>query len=188
MTAATEQPRLDVDLPDGWWCLDLTEPVRPDQVAALFDDGRRPGPNLEPSPNVEQGALATANWLRGQGARIALLRPGNDRLAEAICGGVFVIDAMPAAQLYAALDEQGEAVALGDLDGIPIISHVRRAPVDASVPTPAVHISYFICALRMCIVITFAAPEIRDVKGVVREVAKIVSAARVVHSGSGCPV
>ncbi|HZE48643.1 MAG TPA: hypothetical protein VE074_03715 [Jatrophihabitantaceae bacterium] len=183
--------RLSVDLPDGWWCLDLNESALSDQVARLYGALREAG--RPATAAAEQNAIALANWLHGEGASIALLRPGNDALATAICGGVFVRDPLPVAGdvLFAALDADGEAVALGDLDGIPIVSHVRRTPADDPPHSPMLHVSYFICAPSMCIVITFVVAEtseIHGVKGVVAEVARVVSGARVVHSDSGCPV
>ena len=111
-------------------------------------------------------------------------------MPAAICGGVFLLDdlAIDGDALYVAFEEDGEPVALGDLDGIPIISHVRRAPPDEVIPVASINITYFICAPSMCIVITFLAPEIGGVQCIVDEVAKIVSAVRVVHSDGGCPV
>jgi hypothetical protein len=164
-------PRLDVELPRGWHSFDL--PVRSDQLEELFDGYLR----------------AFAHWLHDKGASIGLVRPGDEAVPGAICGGVFVLERMPVdgAVLFAALDADGEPVAIGDLDGIPIVSHIRREPVDG-VPFAVLHITYFICAPGMCIVMAFGGSEIGGVRGVVEEVAKIVSAARVVHSGSGCPV
>jgi len=195
--------RLRVDLPDGWWCLDLNEATLPDQVARIYEALREAGGSA--TSTAEQSAVAFANWLHGEGASIALLRPGNDALATAICGGVFVLDPLPVPGdvLFAALDAEGEAVALGDLAGVPIVSHIRRTPADDLSHSPMLHVSYFICAPGMCIVITFMAAasvataataaeaetsDIHGVKSVVAEVARVVSAARVVHSDSGCPV
>jgi len=163
--------RLEVELPDGWRGVDLP--------AAAEVDGR----------SAPATAKITA-WLHERGAVAALLRAGDEAVPAAICGGVFLLDelAIDGDTLYVALEDDGEPVALGDLDGIPIISHVRRAPPDDVMPTPTVNITYFICAPSMCIVITFLAPEIGGAKCVVDEVAKIVSAARVVHSDAGCPV
>jgi hypothetical protein len=182
--------RLTVDLPDGWWCLDLNEAALSDQVARLYRALREAG--VPASSVAEQSAVAFANWLHGEGASIALLRPGNDALATAICGGVFVLDALavPGDVLFAALDAEGEPVAIGDLDGVPIVSHIRWTPADDLSHSPMLHVSYFICAPSMCIVITFVAAAtaetsgIHGVKGVVAEVARVVSAARVVHSDS----
>jgi len=192
--------RLDIDLPDGWWCLDLNEAALADQVARLYEALREAG-----APAAEQSAVVFANWLRGEGASIALLRPGNNTLATAICGGVFVLDPLPVPGdvLFAALDAEGEAVALGDLEGVPIVSHIRWTPADDLAHSPMLQVSYFICAPSKCIVITFVALktaataataataetlESHGVKSVVAEVARVVSAARVVHSDSGCPV
>ncbi len=178
----TGSARLDVELPDGWYCVDL--PVPPDRREETFP---------------ASGAAAFADWLHDQGAGLALIRPGDAAVPAAICGGVFVVDRLPVAgdMLFAVLDAEGEAVALGDLDGIPIVSHVRREPADDVRPGPMLHITYFVCAPSMCVVMTFGAPEGSTTFGaperngskcVVDEVAKIVSAARVVHSGGGCPV
>jgi hypothetical protein len=174
------EARLDVDLPDGWWCLDLAAASLSDDVAALTEESARP--DLVPS------TMASATWLRNQGASVALFRPGNDAVPAAICGGVIVVDTVPGPELYAALDAEGEPVALGDLDGIPIISHVRREHDDHALPSPMLQITYFICAPSRCIVVIFVAPGFGYVKCVVDEVASVVSAARVVHSDGGCPV
>lgn len=163
--------RLDVELPDRWRCTELP---------ATADIDGWSGPE----------AAALTRWLHERGAVAALLRPGDDAVPAAICGGVFLLDdlAIDGDALYVALEEDGEPVALGDLDGIPIISHVRRAPPDDVMRAATVNITYFICASSMCIVITFLAPEIGGAKCIVDEVAKIVSAVRVVHSDGGCPV
>jgi hypothetical protein len=152
--------RLDVELPDGWCCVELSEP--PD---------------------------AFSTWLASRGARLALLRPGNEALPAAICGGVFLLD-MPVAGevLYAALDADGQAVALGELDGIPIVAHLRREPVADSGQMAMLLVTYFICAPSRCAVIAFMAPEFGDIPRVVGEVAKVISAVRVVQSAVGCPV
>jgi hypothetical protein len=163
--------RLEVELPEGWRGVDLP--------AAADADGWS-------APAVAKLAAR----LQERGAVVALLRTGDEAVPTAICGGVFLLDelAIDGDALYVALEEDGEPVALGDLDGIPIISHVRRAPADDVTPAATVNITYFICAPSMCIVITFVAVDCGDRKGIVGEVAKIVSAARVVHSDSGCPV
>lgn len=152
--------RIDVELPEGWRCLELTEPV---------------------------DALST--WLVARGASLALLRPGDEALPVAICGGVFLLDVLIAGDvLYAALDADGEAVAFGDLDGTPIVAHVRREAAADLRNMSTLLVTYFICAPSGCAVITFMAPEFPDVRGVLAEVAKVISAVRVVHSGGGCPV
>lgn len=164
-------PRLDIELPDGWrWVV------------------------LPPGADVDErfgpGAAELAGWLHEQGAAAGLLRAGDEAVPAAICGGVFLFDqlSVDGNALYVALEEDGEPVALGDLDGIPIISHVRRAPRDDAMPLPMLHISYLLCPPGICVVITFVAPDCDDRRSVVNEVAKIVSAARVVHSDGGCPV
>jgi hypothetical protein len=182
--AAAAPGRIRIELPDGWLCLDL-ESAQPDQLrAAVVASG---GPS---TPDAEQSVLGVARWLREQGASTALLRPGDDVLSAAICGGLFVLDALPIEgdALYAALDAEGEPVALGSIEGIPIISHVYPEPPNDELPTPTLRVTYFICAPSMCIVIIFVAVDCGDRKTVVDEVAKIVSAARVVHSDAGCPV
>lgn len=170
MTVSTAM-RLEVELPDGWRGVDL--PAAPD-----IDGWSGPG------------VAKLVGELHERGAVVALLRAGDAAVPAAICGGVFLLDelAVDGDALYVALEDDGEPVALGDLDGIPIISHVRRAPPDDVMPAATVNITYFICAPSMCIVITFLAPEIGGAKVIVDEVAKIVSAARVVHSDGGCPV
>jgi hypothetical protein len=163
--------RLDVELPEGWCCFDLAVPS--DQLTELLD---------------HQYLRAFAQWLRDNGASIALMRQGDEVVPGAICGGVFVLDRMPVdgAVLFALLDADGEPVALGDLGGLPIVAHIRRESTDG--PVAVLHVTYFICAPGMCVVIAFGGREIGGVRGVVEEVAKIVSAARVVHCEGGCPV
>lgn len=170
--------RLDFTLPAGWWCLELIDGLD------LADQLGSPGATAE----ITRSALDSARWLRDQGASIALLRPGTPQQPAALCGGVFVTEPTAGVEAYQALDAAGEAVALGDLGGIPIISHIRPVAVDHESTGSAVQISYLICPPSMCIVIIFVARECGDRKGVVDEVAKIVSAVRVVHSDAGCPV
>lgn len=151
--------RLEVELPDGWRCLELTEP----------------------------DALST--WLVSRGATLALLRPGHDGLPAAICGGLFLLDLPVAGEvLYSALDAEGQAVALGDLDGIPVVAQLRREPAGDPLSVPTLLVTYFICAPSGCAVIAFMAPESGDVTRIVCEVAKVISAVRVVQSAAGCPV
>jgi hypothetical protein len=146
--------RVEVELPDGWRCFEPTE--APD-------------------------ALST--WLVARGAKLALLRAGDEALPAAICGGVFLLDEPVAGDvLYSTLDATGQAVALGDLDGIPIIAHLRREPGGGSRPLSTLLVTYFICAPTRCAVIAFLAPEFGDVKRVVAEVARLISAVRVVQS------
>lgn len=174
----TVPARLDFDLPGGWWCLDLVAGTdMPDQIRSL---------GL--AADVERGALGTAAWLRDQGAGIALLRPGSPDGPSAICGGVFIAEATAGTELYETLDAAGEAVALGDLHGIPIISHISWSPGDDQTSRSTMHVSYLICPPSMCIVITFVALDCDDRKHILAELAKIVSAVRVVHSDAGCPV
>lgn len=152
--------RVNVDLPDGWRCRELAEP---------------------------SDALST--WLASRGARLALLRPGDEVLPVAICGGVFLLEVPIAGNaLYSAFDADGQAVALGDLAGIPIVAHLRHEPAGDSRPVPTLLVTYFLCAPSGCAVIAFIAPEFGDVRRVVGEVAKVISAVRVVHSAAGCPV
>lgn len=167
----TGTARLDVELPEGWCCFDLA--VRSDQLTELLDNEYLP---------------TYVHWLQDNGASIALMRPGDEAVPGAICGGVFVLDGMPVdgAVLFAALDADGEPVALGDLGGVPIVSHIRRESTDG--PVAVLHITYFICLAGMCVVMTFGGRQMGGVRGVVEEVAKIVSAARVVHCEGGCPV
>ena len=151
--------RLEVELPDGWRCLELTEPD------------------------------AVSTWLRSRGATLALLRPGDEVLPAAICGGLFLLDLPVTGDvLYSALEADGQAVALGDLDGIPIVAQLRREPAGDSLPVPTLLVTYFICAPTGCVVIAFMAPESGEVTRIVGEVAKVISAVRVVQSAAGCPV
>lgn len=155
--------QLSVELPDGWRCQELTAlTVAPD---------------------------AFSTWLADRGASLALLRPADEALPVAICGGVFVLDVpVPGDVLYSALAAHGEAVALGDPDGIPLVAHLRRDPPDNSRPVATLIFTYFICATSGCVVITFVAPQLGEANRVVREVAEVISAVRVVHSTAGCPV
>jgi hypothetical protein len=146
--------RVEVDLPHGWHCFELEEP-----------------------------SDALSSWLLARGARLALLRTADEALPAAICGGVFLLDEPVAGDvLYSALDADGKAVALGDLDGIPITAHLRCEP-RGSQSSPAVLVTYFICAPCGCVVISFMA-EFGDVTRVVREVARVISAVRVVQSAN----
>lgn len=152
--------RLSVELPDGWQCLDLT--VSSDAFSARLAEC---------------------------GASLALLRPGDEALPVAICGAVFLLDAPVTGDvLYSALAADGEAVALGDLGGIPIVAHLRRDPPDESRSVATVLITYFICATNRCVVLTFLAPEFGHLTRVIGEVATVISAVRVVQSTAGCPV
>jgi hypothetical protein len=151
--------RLEVELPDGWCCFEL----------------------------AETDALST--WLLARGATLALLRPGDEVLPAAICGSVFALDLPVAGDvLYAALDADGQAVALGALDGIPVVAQLRREPPGDSLRVSRLLVSYFICAPSGCAVIAFMAPESGEVTRIVSEVAKVISAVRVVQSATGCPV
>lgn len=152
--------RVEVELPEGWRCRELAD---------------------------ASDELST--WLVSRGARLALLRPGDEVLPVAICGGVFLLDVPVAGDvLYSALDADGQAVALGDLAGIPLVAHLRHEPADDSQTVPTVVVTYFLCAASGCVVIAFMAPEFGNVRGVVGEVARVISALRVVHSAAGCPV
>jgi len=187
VTAVGRSPAIagiDFELPDGWWCLDLHDPQLPERFDSL-----RVGERVI-TPESEQRALAQLRELAERGASIALLRPADDVRPVAVCGGVFLrggID-VDGVELYEALELDGEPVALGDLGGIPIVSHIRREPVDDRRSLPILHITYFICAPRMCIVVKFVAPEIVSTNCVVNDVANVISAVRVVHSDDGCPV
>lgn len=151
--------RLEVELPDGWCCFEPTE------------------------------TDALSSWLLSRGAVLALLRPGDEVLPAAICGGLFLLDLPVAGDvLYSALDADGHAVALGDLDGIPVVAQLRREPLGDSLPVSTLLVTYFICAPSGCAVIAFMAPESGDVTRIVSEVAKVISAVRVVQSAAGCPV
>jgi hypothetical protein len=156
----TSPSRVEVRLPEGWRCHELTE---------------------------ASDELST--WLISRGARLALLRPGDQALPVAICGGVFLLDVPVAGDaLYWALEADGHAVAFGDLAGIPLVAHLRHEPADDLRTVPTVVVTYFLCAPSRCTVIAFTAPEFGDVRGVVGEVARVISAVRVVHSAAGCPV
>lgn len=188
---AVDQPRpvvgIDFDLPDGWWCLDLDDPQLAERLGERFYSLRAGGRKI--TSESERRVAAELRELVERGAGIALLHPADDTWPAAICGGVFVgsID-VDGAELFRTLDDEGEPVALGDLSGIPIVSHIRREPVDHRRPSPILHITYFICAPGMCIVIKFVAPEIVAANCIVNDVATVISAARVVLSDQGCPV
>jgi hypothetical protein len=187
MTPAPAPPRLQVDLPESWWCVDLGGDLGEAAAPAVPSGG---GPATGPAVrgDIERGALSYAAWLRDQGARVALLRPADDAVPAAICGGVFLLDPVPDYELYAALELDGDAVVLGDLAGLPVISHVRHESDGLASPLPVWHLTYFVCAPSLCVVIVFVAPATGSERRVVRELAQIVSTARVVHSDGGCPV
>jgi hypothetical protein len=152
--------RVEVELPPDWRCFELTDPSDP---------------------------LST--WLVSRGARVALLRPGDEVLPMAICGGVFLLDVGVAADVfYSALDADGHAVALGEVDGVPIVAHLCRERAGGSRPMSTMLVTYFICAPGGCAVIAFVAPEFGDLRRLVGEAAKVISGVRVVHSAAGCPV
>jgi hypothetical protein len=175
---------IDFDLPDGWWCLDLDDPKLTERFDALRADGRTI------TPESERRAAAELRGLAERGTTIALLRPADDERPVAVCGGVFVgagLD-VDGVELFRTLDDDGEPVAIGDLGGIPIVSHIRRERVDHHQPAPILQITYFICPPGMCIVVIFVASEIVAANCIVNDVATVMSAARVVHSDDGCPV
>jgi hypothetical protein len=178
---------VEFDLPAGWWCLDLTQLAAAQRLGELLrllrGSDRRP-------PDANRHTLAYVSWLRDQGASIALVRPGDECAGPAICGGVFVERPLPVsgADLYAQLDACGEAVALGDLGGIPVVSHIGRGRADDVTALDMVQITYLLCAAGACVVLSFYAAEGAGVERVVGEVARVVSAAQLVHSAAGCPV
>lgn len=176
----TGSARLQIDLPEGWQPVELDPTVPSEQVMRLGSAGGF-------TAAVATAAREVATWLGERGAGIALFRPADEMVPVSICGGLFIRDALPISGdvLFAALDAEGEPVALGDLDGVPVVAHIRRD--DESAPLPMLRVSYFLCAPGTCIVVIFVAPESIDEKCVVHEVAKIISAARVVHSDEGCP-
>lgn len=178
---------VEFDLPAGWWCLDLTRPAVAQRLAELLRELRGLGMRV---PDADRHTLAYVGWLRDQGASIALVRPGDECAGPAICGGVFVERPLPVsgADLYTQLDAGGEAVALGDLGGIPVVSHVGRRRADDVAALDMVQITYLLCATGACVVLSFHAAEGAGVERVVCEVARVVSAAQLVHSAAGCPV
>ncbi len=100
-----------------------------------------------------------------------------------ITAGIFALPPFrfAAADLYRALDERGEAVALGDLDDVPVVSIVRRMPPGRGGAIAILQITYLVCADGGSVLLTFAAADEVEPGRVIREVARIVSAARVVR-------
>jgi hypothetical protein len=169
---------LAFDLPDGWWCLDVRGPRVADRLDQLLRDALDPNVPAE----VRERVRASVTRLAAEGAHCLLLRPGgaND---VAVTGGVFALPPFRVAgeDLYRALDERGEAVALGDLDGVPIVSIVRRMPPGRAGAIAILQITYLVCADGGSVLLTFAASDEVEPGRVIGEVARIVSAARVVR-------
>lgn len=174
--AGRSESGLKFDLPDGWWCLDVRGPRVAERLDQLLCDAL--DPNV-PAQAREQVHASVAR-LVAQGAHCLLLRPGRD---VAVTGGVFALPPLgvAGADLYRALDERGEAVALGDLDGVPIVSMVRRVPPRRAGVIAILQINYLVCATGGSVLLTFAAADEVEPGHVIREVARIVSAARVVR-------
>jgi hypothetical protein len=172
---------IELDLPDGWWSLD----VRPPRLAHRLD--RLLGDVLDASVSARERERVRASVVRlaAEGARCLLLRPAVDATDVAVTAGVFALPALrvDGADLYRALDERGEAVALGDLDGVPIVSTVRRVPAGdmSAVAIGILQISYLVCAEKGGVLLTFAAADAVEPGRLVRDVARVVSAARVLR-------
>jgi hypothetical protein len=182
LDAQDEAVGLAFDLPDGWICLDLRMPGlagRVDQVLHVVLDG-----GVSRDPLVEQGIRDLVDRLVADGAHCLLMRPAVDGARVAITGGVFVSAPLrvSGAELYRTLDERGQPVALGDIDGMPIVSLVCPAPVPASRPVPGLQIVYLVCGDAATVLLSFAAAEASDPKCIVDEVARVLSRARVVRS------
>jgi hypothetical protein len=169
------------DLPAGWCCLDLREPALGDRVDHLLSG--LPGVVVADPSSATPGIRDLVARLVADGADCLLLRPAVDGSDVAIAGGVFVSAPLrvSGALLYQLLDEGGEAVALGDLDGLPIVALVR--PIAAAAPgaLASVEVSYLICGDAATVLLSFAAADRFDPRRVVGEVARVVSGARVVR-------
>ncbi len=173
---------LEFELPDGWTCVDLRAPHladRIDQLLRVVLDGI-----ASRTPADEQSIRDLVATLVAGGAHCLLLRPATDAADCAISGGVFVSApiSVPAQELHRILDERGEAVALGDLDGLPIISLVGPAWSAEGVPLAAgVQVAYVICADDASVMLSFTAAGGFDRKRLIGEVAAVLSRARVVR-------
>ena len=175
----TEGTGLAFELPDGWWSLDVRGPRLADRLDQLLRDALAPNMSAEARERVR----ASVTRLAAQGAHCLLLRPAAGADGVAVTAGVFALPPfrVPGADLYRALDARGEAVALGDLDGVPIVSMVRRVPPGRAGAIAILQITYLVCAGGGSVLLTFAAADEVEPGRVIREVARIVSAARVVR-------
>jgi len=178
MTADRSTTGLTFDLPDGWWCLDVRGPRVADRVDQLLRDALDPDVPAE----IRERVRGSVTRLAAQGAHCLLLRPGGAE-GVAVTAGVFALPPVRVAgeDLYRALDERGEPVALGDLDGVPIVSMVRRLPPGPASAIAILQITYLVCADGGSVLLTFAAADEVEPGRVIHEVARIVSAARVVR-------
>jgi hypothetical protein len=176
VTADRSTTGLAFDLPDGWWRLDVRGPRVADRVDQLLRDAL----DANVSGDARERVRSSVERLAAQGAHCLLLRPGGD---VPITAGVFALPPcrFAGADLYRALDERGEAVALGDLDGVPVVSIVRRMPPGRAGAIAILQITYLVCADGGSVLLTFAAADEVEPGRVIREVARIVSAARVVR-------
>ncbi len=176
VTSGRSTAGLAFELPDGWWCLDVRGPRVADRLDQLLRDAL--DPNV--SGDARERVRSSVARLAAQGAQCLLLRPGGD---VPITAGVFALPPfhVAGADLYRALDERGEAVALGDLDGVPVVSLVRRMPPGRVGTIAILQITYLVCADGGSVLLTFAAADEVEPGRVIREVARIVSAARVVR-------
>jgi len=176
VTAGRSTTGLAFDLPDGWWRLDVRGPRVADRVDQLLRDAL----DANVSGDARERVRSSVERLAAQGAHCLLLRPGGD---VPITAGVFALPPFrfAGADLYRALDERGEAVALGDLDGVPVVSIVRRMPPGRAGAIAILQITYLVCADGGSVLLTFAAADEVEPGRVIREVARIVSAARVVR-------
>jgi hypothetical protein len=174
-----EAAGLEFELPDGWWSLDVRPPRLADRLDELLSDALGPAT----SADVRDRVRASVARLAADGAHCLLLRPALGATDVAVTGGVFTLPpfGLDGADLYSALDERGEAVALGDLDGVPIVSMVRRVPAGGASEIAILQIIYLVCAGGGSVMLTFAAADEIQPGRVVREVARVVSAARVVR-------
>ncbi len=178
----TEAGGLEFELPERWTCLDLRAPQLADRIDQLLQVVREGIASCTPAD--EQSIRDLVATLVASGAHCLLLRPATDAADCAISGGVFVSApiSVPAHELHRILDERGEAVALGDLDGLPIISLVGPVRSAEGAPMPVgVQVAYLICAEGASVMLSFTATGGVDRKRLVGEVAAVVSRARVVR-------
>ena len=172
---------LAFDLPDGWICLDLQAPELPARVDRLLHvvlEGI-----VSNTPAAQQCVRDLVARLVADGADCLLMCPAVDGMDVAITGGVFVCAPLRVSgtDLYRTLDDRGDAVALGEIDGLPIVSLVRPSAASAPGQISSVQVVYLICGGGATVVLSFAAADHFDPRRVVDEVARLVSGARVVR-------
>ncbi len=152
---------VEFELPDGW-------------VRLAWDRPHRVGGQL--------AATGTAPHL--------LVRLPDDREgpgSPAILGVLLVRAPLPVGpdDLRALLDAQGESVAQADLDGVPLLAIVRREPATAQHPLPTVLVTYLLACAGATLLLVFEAVPVPSERAVVREIARVVSAARIVRDCAG---